>query len=261
MNIPISSSEELSMKSVALDNQTMQSLHITPPTELVEKARKGDQDAFGELVRLHREKALGWAQSITKDTFLAEDIVQDALIRAFLKLGTLMDTKKFLPWLRQIVRNQAYMKMRRGGPYRNEQPFALFTQSNEEGTIHAQRVDWSDVDQILFFMSRSSREHAKQKEPIAYLLRAEIMENIRSLLHCLTDKERSIFEAHFFGELTPVDIAGLFGMQTANVYNLLSRSKRKVQRERIRISINDYVKNRARAKLPAKKILAPPPDF
>src|SRR5690606_17028487 len=166
----------------------------------------------------------------------AEDIVQDALIRAFLKLGTLMDAKKFLPWLRQIVRNQAYMKMRRGGPYKHEQPFSLFTKQKEAGPLYAEQVDWSDVDQILFYLSRSSREQAKQKEPIASLLRAEIMDNIRSLLHCLTEKERRVFEAHFFGELAPSDIASLFGMQTANVYNLLSRSKRKVQKERIRLS-------------------------
>jgi RNA polymerase sigma factor (sigma-70 family) len=261
MNISTTSLEELKVERVTVSSSTLQSSDIGPPSELVERARTGDQDAFGELVRMHREKALGWAQSITKDTFLAEDIVQDALIRAFLKLGTLLDSKKFLPWLRQIVRTQAYMKMRRGGPYRYEQPFTTFSPTNEEAPIRADRVDWSDVDQILFFMSRSSREHANQKEPIAYLLRAEIMDNIRSLLHCLTFNERRVFEAHFFGELSPVDIAGLFEIQTANVYNLLSRSKRKVQRERIRLSIHDYVRERAKANFPSKKILAPPPDF
>lgn len=250
------------IRSVTLLDQTNEEAsHFAPSPELVEKARTGDQDAFSELVRLHRKKALGWAESITKDTFLAEDIVQEALIRAFLKLGTLVETTKFLPWLKQIVRNQAYMKMRRGGPYKHEQPFSIFTDSKESGLILTERIDWSDVDQILFFLSRTSREHAKQKEPIANLLRAEIMENIRSLLHCLTEKERRVFEAHFFGELAPAEIAGLFGMQSANVYNLLSRSKRKVQKERIRLSINAYVKERSRTNLPRKKILALPPDL
>lgn len=83
--------------------------------ELVERARSGDQEAFSELVRTHRAKAYGWANKITRDAYLAEDIVQDALIRAFLHLGALADTSRFLPWLQTIVRNQAYMKLRRGG--------------------------------------------------------------------------------------------------------------------------------------------------
>jgi RNA polymerase sigma factor (sigma-70 family) len=85
---------------------------------LVEQARHGDQEAFGELVRRHRAKAFGWAASITRDDFTAEDIVQDALIRAFLHLSKLLDSTRFVPWLQRIVYNQAYTKLRRGGPYR-----------------------------------------------------------------------------------------------------------------------------------------------
>jgi DNA-directed RNA polymerase specialized sigma24 family protein len=85
--------------------------------ELVDRARSGDNEAFGELVRMHRAHAIGWAGTLTQDSFLVEDIVQEALILAFLHLGTLTDAGQFKSWLHRIVRNQAYMKLRRGGPF------------------------------------------------------------------------------------------------------------------------------------------------
>ncbi|MDQ1913470.1 RNA polymerase sigma factor [Paenibacillus sp. GD4] len=214
--------------------------------ELVERARSGDQEAFGELVRAHRAQAYGWANTIARDAFLAEDIVQDALIRAFLHLGTLADTRRFLPWLHTIIRNQAYMKLRRGGPFRKEQPFTSLNPRSSRSEDAGGETDWGDLDRILFRMSRSAAEEVTRNgDPAQSDLRRELMEQIHALLHCLSKRERQIFEAHFFGELSPVDIAQLFDTSTANVYNLLSRSRAKVQRERIRVTISGYVQKRA----------------
>lgn len=215
---------------------------------LVERARAGDQDAFSELVRTHRAQAYGWANTIARDTYLAEDIVQDALIRAFLHLGTLTDTRRFLPWLQTIVRNQAYMKLRRGGPFGKERPFTSFNSQSghvEDDVGDAHPMDWGDIDRILFRMSRSATQEAQQSgDPAKGMLRKELMEHLHSLLHCLSKRERQIFEAHFFRELPPAEIAQLFDMTTANVYNLLSRSRAKVQKERIRVTIRLYVQKR-----------------
>lgn len=83
--------------------------------ELVERARFGDQEAFGELVRRHRAKALGLAGSLTKDMYLAEDIVQEALIRAFLHLGTLTDSNRFIPWLHRFGNLGELIELKREG--------------------------------------------------------------------------------------------------------------------------------------------------
>ncbi|MFD2043544.1 RNA polymerase sigma factor [Ornithinibacillus salinisoli] len=228
-------------------------------SELVERARAGDQDAFSELVRIHRAKVLGWASSITNDAFMAEDIVQDALIRAFLKLGTLMDTKKFLPWLQQIVRNQAYTKLRRGGQYGKEKPFSGFESDPYFENGQTGQMDWGDIDRILFFLSNTAQEKAEKNDPSEHIMRMEILQSIQALLHCLSKREREIFEAHFFGEIPPSEIAALFGITTANVYNTLSRSRSKVQKERIRVSLKEYVRNRSERGLSKRKILKTPP--
>lgn len=231
--------------------------------ELVERARSGDQEAFSELVRAHRALAYGWANKIARDTHLAEDIVQDALIRAFLHLGTLADTSRFLPWLHRIIRNQAYMRLRRGGQFAKEMPLTGLSTGNAAKKEHfhedRQSMDWGDIERILFRLSRSVNEGDKQSgDPVKYLLRRELMENLRSLLHCLSRRERQIFEAHFFGELSPAELAQMFDTTTANVYNLLSRSRAKVQKERIRVTIHLYVQHRAERNLKRVNILRAP---
>ncbi|RKN73033.1 RNA polymerase sigma factor [Paenibacillus ginsengarvi] len=230
--------------------------------ELVERARSGDQEAFGELVRAHRAEAFGWANTITRDAFLAEDIVQDALIRAFLHLGSLVDSGRFLPWLQRIIRNQAYMKLRRGGPFGKERPFAGFACSHaraDEAESGSGRTDWGDIDHILFRLSRSAAEEAEYGgDPAKGMLRRELYDSLRMLMNGLSKREKQIFEAHFFGELSPAEIAALFDTTTANVYNLLSRSKAKVQKERIRVSIRLYVQRRAELGLRRVHILPPP---
>jgi RNA polymerase sigma factor (sigma-70 family) len=233
--------------------------------ELVELARGGDRAAFSELVRLHRAQALGWATSIARDTYMAEDIVQEALIRAFLHLGKLVDTDRFLPWLQRIIRNQAYMKLRRGGPFGKETPFAGIVRSHGGGPAaepsagNEADTDWTDLDRILFRMSKlNASGDRRDSDPARRLLRKELLDSLHALLHGLTKRERQIFEAHFFGELPPEEIAALFGMTRANVYNLLSRSRAKVQKERIRVAISGYVRTRAELGKPAVNILRPP---
>lgn len=234
---------------------------------LVERARSGDREAFGELVRLHRAKALGLAYSLTQDSFLAEDIVQEALIRAFMYLGTLMDTNRFAPWLQRIVRNQAYMKLRRGGPHAKETLFSSFGKPvstrggrNEEGGMEA--TDWTDIDHILFQMTKHAAADTEQRnDPMESLMRRETLQGLVDLLECLTRRERNIFEAFFFRQLPPSEIAALFRTTTANIYTSLSRSKVKVQRERIHVSLRQFVHTRSVLGLPSRAILTPPPDF
>lgn len=170
--------------------------------ELVEQARSGDREAFGELVRRHRAAALGLAGSLTQDAYLAEDIVQEALIRAFLHVGSLMDTSRFMPWFHRIVRNQAYMKLRRGGPSGKEVSFTSLESRSGRAQVDPGKIDWSDIDHILFLLMDHAAEEARSRHnPEEYLVRKEMMQSVQLLLNCLNKRERSIFEARFFGEL------------------------------------------------------------
>ncbi|WP_096186914.1 RNA polymerase sigma factor [Evansella halocellulosilytica] len=223
---------------------------------LIEVARTGDRDAFGELVRRYRNKAMSWAQMIAKDPETAEDIVQEALIKAFLHMGTLIDVSRFTPWLKTIVRNQANMKMRRGGPFAKEQPFTHIEYAHQINVD----IDVHDIDHILYHLSQRVHEnmYLKYGNPEAMLIKKDVLDGIRNLLHCLSKKERQVFEAYFFQQITPAEIASLFGMTIGNIYTTLSRSRNKVKRERTRIYISGYFKNYFGKESQKKNILAKP---
>jgi RNA polymerase sigma-70 factor (ECF subfamily) len=79
---------------------------------LVRRAMDGDREAFSDLAANQWRRLLGLARSIVAD-LEAEDVVQEALIKAWRKLGSLRDAEAFGAWLTRIVANTAVAKARR----------------------------------------------------------------------------------------------------------------------------------------------------
>lgn len=80
---------------------------------LVEQARGGDAEAFDTLARMVGDRCLAIAIRILRDSYLAEDAVQAALITAWVELRTLRDPTRFEPWLHRILTNECYAEARR----------------------------------------------------------------------------------------------------------------------------------------------------
>ncbi|QKG83831.1 sigma-70 family RNA polymerase sigma factor [Kroppenstedtia pulmonis] len=219
----------------------------------VRRARSGDREAFGELVRLHRARAFGWARSMAGDPHLAEDVVQDALMRAFLRMGTLLDESRFVPWLKKIVHNEARMKLRRGGPHGREHPFSGM---KIEGNTHG--LDPSDLEDVINWLSLRRDRDEPGMDPEVAILQRENLEMIRVVLRCLNRRERALFEAYFFKQLSPGEIAELLSMSRGHVYTSLHRVKEKVRREGFRLEIRPYLQIRKEQGLMSKKRLHPP---
>lgn len=70
---------------------------------LVELARTGDTDAFGRLAAGHVDRLLSVARLILRDRDLADDAVQEALVRCWRYLPTLRDLDRFEAWLNRIL--------------------------------------------------------------------------------------------------------------------------------------------------------------
>jgi RNA polymerase sigma-70 factor, ECF subfamily len=81
--------------------------------ELVERARRGDHDAFAELAgaAISRLDATAWL--MLRDRERAMDAVQNALLRAWRDLPTLRDRDRFDSWLRRLVVNACFDELRR----------------------------------------------------------------------------------------------------------------------------------------------------
>ena len=71
--------------------------------ELVHLARSGNRDAYGELIRRYQRQICALASLLVNDRFEAEDLAQEAFLRAWRNLDLLSDPAKFAPWLRRIV--------------------------------------------------------------------------------------------------------------------------------------------------------------
>ncbi|WP_223285555.1 RNA polymerase sigma factor [Paenibacillus sp. PL91] len=210
--------------------------------ELVMHAQSGSHEAFGELVRRHRAEVYGYAKMITHESFLAEDIVQDALIRAFMHLGKLVEIERFLPWVHRIVRNQAITKLKSSSVSKER----TFTELGHlMPNRHSDSDEVSDLDGILSRLNRSAEESStKQGHPEERLMQKETLKVLTQVISCLRPRERLVFESHFFDQLSPQEIAKLFQLSSSNVYQIISRSRKKVIQERLRITVDSYVKTR-----------------
>jgi RNA polymerase sigma-70 factor, ECF subfamily len=81
--------------------------------KLLEAARQGSKDAFGELVRRHHPRCVSLASSILRDPGEAEEEVQNACWKAFKHLDQFQGEAEFSSWLLRIVKNQCLMLIRR----------------------------------------------------------------------------------------------------------------------------------------------------
>jgi RNA polymerase sigma-70 factor (ECF subfamily) len=81
--------------------------------ELVERARQGDSEAFAALVQMTSDRMYAIATRILRDTHLAEDALQGALITAWRSLPTLREPARFEAWLRRLLVHACYAEARR----------------------------------------------------------------------------------------------------------------------------------------------------
>jgi RNA polymerase sigma factor (sigma-70 family) len=83
--------------------------------ELVERAVRGDANAFAGLIRGHEQTAFRLAYVITGNAAEAEDAAQEAIVKAWRALGRFRKGEPFRPWLLRIVANEARNRRRAAG--------------------------------------------------------------------------------------------------------------------------------------------------
>lgn len=91
------------------DNAPVEGASIEP---LVERARQGDLDAFGELVRLHQDRLFHFLRQITGNDHDAEDVAQETFLKAYRSLGRFQRSSSFTAWLFTIGKRTALNHLR-----------------------------------------------------------------------------------------------------------------------------------------------------
>ena len=174
-------------------------------TAIVKRCVAGDARSWEELLTRVYPRAKEVAVAILRDTHLAEDVVQNSLVKVMHSLGTLRDPEKLDSWLAKVVRNEAYMALRMG---KHEFPGEIF---DTDIPVH-------------------SSGQTDFQESIAF--RTELVRSLRKL-------PLPFQEAVILCDLqgyTIVEAAGVLGVSDGTVKSRLSRG-----RERLRSDLDSFV--------------------
>ena len=179
-------------------------------TLLVYRARKGDEDAINQLIKLVEKRGKSIALEYTDyDDFKAQDILQNAYIRAFENLGSLKDPEKFEHWFYVIVHNQG---KNAATPSKIDESSSNFSELGEED------MDFEEIapgDYIPF-------------QPKENFDQSELKKGIRNLLESLSKDQRIAVKAFFFDGLNMREIADTLGVGESTVRMRIKSAKSKM---------------------------------
>jgi RNA polymerase sigma-70 factor (ECF subfamily) len=167
---------------------------------LVGRARHGDLSAFEEIVRRHRRRVYGVALRIVRCHETAEDVAQEAFVRAWRGLERFDLGRPFAPWVCRIAANLALNHVR--SPRMREQPLP---EGREESP-------------------------ASDSGPLETMLDAEARRVLDEALGALPAEQRAVLVLRVFEELSYDEIAGALGLSPGTVMSRLFRGRERLAR-------------------------------
>jgi RNA polymerase sigma factor (sigma-70 family) len=160
--------------------------------DLVGRVRAGDTDAYAVLVRRHARAAMRTARLLGAGSD-AEDVVQEALVKAYRSLGSFRADRPFRPWLLRIVANEA----------RNAHRSAVRRAGREERQA---RDLWAEL-----------------LDPAAAVVDREDQARLLAAVAGLPEKHRRVVACRYLLELDEADTAVVLGLPRGTVKSRLSR--------------------------------------
>ena len=186
----------------------------TEELALVQAAKRGEVSAFEQLVKRYDRNIFRIAQHITQNREDAEDVTQDAFLKAYENLEQFQGNSKFYTWLVRIAVNESLMKLRRR---RSDRTVSLDEDiKTDEDTMPREVADWSPNPEQLY----------KQ---------GELKEILRKTVQGLPASFRTVFVLR--------DVEGLSTEETAEALNLsIPAVKSRLLRARLQLRerLNKY---------------------
>ncbi|QNI31817.1 sigma-70 family RNA polymerase sigma factor [Alloacidobacterium dinghuense] len=183
----------------------------TTETELIREAQQGSRAAFDLLVRQYDQAVLRLALHLTGSEQDAQDIHQEAFLKAYRYLGNFRFECSFYTWIYRIVTNLCLDQLRRRKA-RREDPSVMIDASGEE----------------LDLLSNVSDERAGAN-PDRELQRKILGQRIQAALEKLTPRERMVFELKHYQGLKLRTIGEMLNTTEETAKNTLFRATRKLR--------------------------------
>jgi len=176
--------------------------HLLPrdPGEkaLIERAQKGDADAYDDLVSRYLRRVVSIAWGIVRNAHDAEDLAQEAFVKAYQSLERFRSDEPFGPWIFRIVTNLSLDVVKHRTRFRHEEI--------REEQPAARRDDAS-------LPARSN----------------EIARRVDAALETLPEMQRIVARLHLVEELEHGEIASMTGLSEGTVRSHLSLARKKLR--------------------------------
>lgn len=169
---------------------------------LIERALAGDRAAFGQLAIRYQDRLYSSMIGVTGSAEEAEDVVQDALVRAFLKLDTFQQNSQFFTWLYRIAFNVALSRHRRRR-----------SRISVDHTREATGIEPVDEGEL----------------PDEPMLRRERVDLVRRALAQLTEQHRAILVLREMDECSYEAIAEILAISIGTVRSRISRARNQLK--------------------------------
>jgi RNA polymerase sigma factor (sigma-70 family) len=162
--------------------------------ELVARARSGDDASMSALVMRHQAAAFRAALSLTRDEDLAQDVVQDAFLKAFRALSTFRGDAAFRTWLLTITANEARGALRRRGRRRE-------TAFDDAGPVRSDEASPADKAVTSQESARARRmlDELPEKQRLSVSLRIDEGMSFREIGEVIGSSEGAARVNYFHG--------------------------------------------------------------
>jgi RNA polymerase sigma-70 factor (ECF subfamily) len=181
-------------------------------SDLIRAAQRGDRAAFETLVRQYDQAVLRLAYHLTGSDADAQDIFQEAFLKAYRHIGNFRFECSFYTWIYRIVTNLCLDHLRKRQT-RREDPHVMTDSSGQ------------DVD----LLDRVSDDRSGAN-PERDLMRRELGARISSALTRLTPRERMVFELKHYQGLRLRTIGEMLNTTEETAKNTLFRATQKLRR-------------------------------
>lgn len=157
----------------------------------------GQEDAFRQLVQHYQRMVYSIALSVVKDNFIAEEVAQDAFLKAYQHIRSFDHRSAFSTWLYRIVTNEALMRLRKMG-----QDKLSFTDALPEEDVAMPDLTGLDA--------------------------TETAQLIQEGLKALPYKESLVLRLYYLEETNMQAVSEITGWTTSNIKVLLHRGRKRM---------------------------------
>jgi RNA polymerase sigma-70 factor (ECF subfamily) len=180
-------------------------------TVLIREAQRGNRAAFEELVRHYDRAVLRLALHLTGSESDAQDIYQEAFLKAFRNLGSFRFECSFYTWIYRIVSNLCLDHLRRRKVRKEDSAVATDAEGSE----------FSLLDHVA--------DERADSNPERDLLRHELGQRIAATLKTLTPRERMVFELKHYHGLKLRTVGEILNTTEDTAKNTLFRATQKMR--------------------------------